>query len=38
MQDIHVCAAGRYVVDKPALVRAIRQLDDHGMLLCAISS
>lgn len=38
MQDIHVCAADRYVVDKPALVRAIGQLDDYGMLLCAISS
>ncbi|KAI6777666.1 uncharacterized protein J7T54_007393 [Emericellopsis cladophorae] len=35
MQDTHVSAAGQYVVDKSALVRAIRQLDNHGILLSA---
>lgn len=35
MQDIHVCSADRYAVDELALVRAFRQLDDHGTFLSA---
>ena len=36
MQDIHMCGADRYAVHELALVRAFKQLDDHGMLLSAI--
>jgi hypothetical protein len=38
MHGIHVCSAGRYVINEPALVRALEQLHDDGMSLGVISS